>query len=194
MNILTVNSPDDCFVEKLLVSAGDVKKGDALAMLYSPKVSSFGALNELFAEEIVISKRQFQDGRRQKNRELTEESLTDAKDEENDAQSALSLVEEAYLKSLVGQEEVDSVTEKKVKADTSFDQLTEEEFKFDRETRDNLDKISLAESFLKEVTGVLDDFKSRLSIVAPIAGRFTANVAESGFIKKGEALGTIKPL
>jgi hypothetical protein len=189
---ISLSSPDDCFVSQMYAVNGKVRKGDKILLLRSLRSEHLLGRVENMLATLEIHRRWFKDGRSDEAKKLQASLESKLEDEVNQAQI---IVAQYRGQVEAGVSEEGPVAQAKLELrdrQMAHDQQKNKLSEFDQRIKDTLDRLELAQAHLQKEQALLNDFRTRLLILAPCDGELTLYSAEGSFVELGGILGAIE--
>jgi hypothetical protein len=190
MATIVIQAPEDAFVSEI-AKDGAVNAGQRIVVFRSPKLDRFASNLTALEELIAIRERPFNDGRVDEVISLTmqkAQALKQAADARN------TLYEDSVKELQAGRIGLDTLTSRdfdRQQATSAYIDAQIAASQAEKKKSDSQDKISVAKNKLTRDRAYLAAMQAALIIQSPEDGNFSARVAVSGFLKKGQTVGEI---
>jgi hypothetical protein len=187
----SIEAPEDVFVVRIAPD-GTLGIGRELAVMTSPWLQRTRQELLVLRGHLEIASRPFYDNRMAGHVEgISDSTLTPTFGHEAVAESGKMALDEVNA----GIERANRAVAAAVnrKSPVSADVLATFEFSLiAQRVRDAKDGLLLAREYLDGQLMLMDELISRLTIRAPVEGRFVANALAGCFVKKGHSVGTLE--
>ncbi len=190
MATIVIQAPEDGFVSEI-AKDGAVNSGQRIVALRCPKLDRFASNLTALEELIAIRERPLNDGRADEVRSLTMQKVQALKQA---ADASNTIYQDLMTEQKEGQLSLDTVKSwdfDRQQATSVYLDAQIAASQAEKNKSDSLDKISAAKKKLDGDRAYLAAMQAALIIQSPEDGNFSARVAVSGFLKKGQIVGEI---
>lgn len=185
-----IEAPDDVFVTSIIAD-GQVTKGQTIAMLESPALERLITRLNGLKGHLAIALRPFSDGRIAAQISEIKQKATAYQQGENAAHDDVTYMNGLTQTSAGDAHDFYQSQIKLASVTGIYDDAILEASQIDKKVQDAHDGLNVANDQLAKEEALLQEMRARMTVQAPVAGRFVAKTLTSLFVRKGHLLGTI---